>query len=154
MATHYGSIDGVLIRSGIGPEDLGFIDDPDEVEEEDSGSSDAFGDFIIELLTEATDLMDRVMRRSYLTAARIPAGLNGIANDAVAESIRVMVQSRQSPVVRIDDFAVSTISARLLTPEVMRRLRYYARGAVSVDIATDLMAEEAEAVTLDDLDES
>jgi hypothetical protein len=48
-----------------------------------------------------------------------------------------MIATRQTPVVRIDDFAVRTLPSRLLTDDVRQRLRLYAAGggAASADIA-------------------
>lgn len=139
----YSSIDAVITRTGVSAEDLGF----EFVEFEESGSGeeesgeppyDAFGAFIEALLTEVTDLMDRHMRKSYLSET-IPAGLNGIAADAAADSLREMVATRQTPVVRVDDFAVRVIQSRVLSNDIRDRLELYGkgRGAVSVDLDQD-----------------
>ena len=125
MADYYGSIDAVLIRTGIKPEDLGFI-----AEDDDSGSEgdDEFGVFIANLLREIADLMDRKMRKSYLEEDEIPHGLDGIANDICADSLRTMVVGRQTPVVRIDDFAVRTVTARTFSQDILDRLKLYSAG--------------------------
>lgn len=165
--TFYSSAAAVRTRTGVDPSDLGF----DEAESDPTG---ALTGFLEELLTEASDLMNRVMRRSYLAAGgpsdageddvddspsfpnttrdpdeidfaytgAIPPGLNGIAADVVADWVRTMVMTRQTPVVRIDDFAVKTVSSRTLTDDIKNRLKLYAkgRGAVSVDVGEDQLA--------------
>lgn len=128
--TFYGTAAAVLTRTGIQPSDLGLDDD------------DALTTFLEGLLTEVTDLMDRLMRKSYLTDTTIPAGLNGIAADTASDSVREMVATRQTPVVRIDDFAVRVIQSRVLGPDVKERLKLYARGGgvISVELGEDQLA--------------
>lgn len=130
MTTFYGSAASVRTRTGVKPDDLGLADDA------------ALTAFLEETLTEVTDLMDRVMRKSYLAEVSIPAGLAGIANDACADALGTMVATRQTPVVRIDDFAVRTIRSNVLTPDIRERLKLYAagRGVVSVDLDQDSIA--------------
>ena len=123
MATFYSTPASVKTRTGIGPADLGLDDDA------------ALDAFLEELLTEIADLMGRVMRTSYLLET-VPAGLAGIASDAAADSVREMVATRQTPVVRIDDFAVRVIHSRILGPDMRERLKLYRvnGGAVSLDV--------------------
>lgn len=116
MATRYGSAAGVITRTGVQPADLGLADSP------------ALSAFLDEVLDEVTDVFDRVMRTSYLAEPSTPKGLDGIANDAAADSVRTMMVSRQTPVVRIDDFAVRTVTSRVLAPDIMARLRAYSAG--------------------------
>jgi hypothetical protein len=138
MTTFYGSIDSVLIRTGVKPDDLGFEADDSPGDED----VDDFGDFIEGLLVEASDLMDRVMHTSYLDESDIPPGLDGIANDCVSDALRRMVQSRQTPVVRIDDFAVQVVQSVVLSKDIIRRLKLYASGGGvrSVEIQQDSLA--------------
>jgi hypothetical protein len=120
-AAFYSTATAVRTRSGVGPEDLGL---DDEVE---------LTAFIEELLLEITDLMDRRMKKSYLTGD-VPAGLAGIAADVAADSVRDMVVSRQTPIVRVDDFAIRTISSRLLSADMVARLRMYGASVGSIDV--------------------
>lgn len=115
---HYGTAAAVKTRTGVGPDDLGLDDDA------------ALTAFLDELLDEATDLMNRRMRKDWTTGS-VPKGLDGIANDVVADSVKAMVQTRQTPVVRVDDFAVSTVASRIFTPDVEKRLRLYASSGLS-----------------------
>lgn len=148
-ADFYGTAAAVKTRTGTRPDDLGLNDDTELVA------------LIEELLTEATDIMNRVMRRATDWNAEddIPAGLNGIANDIVTSSLREMVQTRQTPIVRVDDFAVRTISARVLSKDVKDRLRLYsskAIGTITVSpgdvadaVSTSLTSAELDAADLD-----
>jgi hypothetical protein len=132
MAIFYSSAAAVLTRTGIDPADLGL------------GTDEELAEFLEALLAEVSDLIDRSMGRSYLTST-IPAGLAGIAADIAASSVREMVATRQSPVVRIDDFAVRTISAQMFSSDITKRLALYGAGsrAASLDIATtDLEAAD------------
>ncbi len=119
---HYSAPSEVRARTGIRPEDLGF------------GTDQELEGFLVQLLEQVSDLMNRWMRRDWLAELQegliteVPAGLHGIAADVAASSVREMVVSRQTPVVRIDDFAVRTLRTQLLGPDVRERLRLYAAG--------------------------
>lgn len=153
-AEFYGSAAAVILRTGVQAADLGLED------------TAALTSAIEDLLTETTDLMNRAMRRKVLVAgvltavhwnedtdlAAIPAGLDGIANDIVAQSLRDMVATRQTPVVRIDDFAVRSLPARVFSPDVLKRLRLYSSAALgSIDVTPGL-ATTAVTVYASDLD--
>lgn len=152
-AEFYGSAAAVILRTGVQASDLGLED------------TAALTSAIEDLLTEATDLMNRRMRRrvevaGVLTAvhwnedadlAAIPSGLDGIANDIVSSSLRDMVATRQTPVVRVDDFAVRTLAARVFSPDIERRLRLYSSAALgSIDVDPGL-ATTAVTLTAADL---
>ena len=129
---HYATAQAVIARTGVQPEDLGQVDD------------ETLTTFLEGLLAEASDLVNRKLRRDYLadlaagSITEIPPGLVGIVADVVADAIRTMVATRQTPVVRIDDFAVTTLRARFFSEDVERRLKLYRKGGglVSVPIET------------------
>lgn len=130
MTDYYSSPDAVVQRTGVEPEDLGLDDD------------EALETFLEGLLTELADLLNQKMRRDYLalfdagSIERIPPGLVGIAADVAADALRTMVATRQTPVVRIDDFAVTTLRARVFSDDVLARLRLYGkRGLGTIQLA-------------------
>jgi hypothetical protein len=128
---HYSTPAQLQLRTGIGPRDLGL------------GTQQELDGVLTELLEQVSDLANRVMRRDWLAeldaglVAEIPAGLHATVADMAATALREMIATRQTPVVRIDDFAVRTLPSRLLTEDVRQRLRLYAAGggAASADIA-------------------
>jgi hypothetical protein len=128
--TFYSTAASVKTRTGAKPEDLGLEDDA------------ALDAFVEEVLGEVTDLLDRAMRKSYLEADPIPAGLNGIAADAASNALREMVATRQTPVVRIDDFVVRVIQSNIMTPDIVKRLKLYAAGGgvASIEMEQDWLA--------------
>jgi hypothetical protein len=142
MADRYGTAAAVKTRTGVQPTDLGLADDA------------ALTAFLEGTLNEVTDVMDRKMRQTYLTGV-VPAGLDGIANDAAADAVRTMMVSRQTPVVRIDDFAVRQITARVLAPDIVERLRLYAAGGgvASYDVIQEELAPASSTVGIVVLDE-
>jgi hypothetical protein len=143
-ADFYGTAAAVVLRTGVKPDDLGLEDDA------------ALTSAIEDLLGEATDLMNRHIRRAtdWNDEADIPTGLHGIANDIVSSTLREMVATRQTPVVRVDDFAVRTLSTRVFTPDMLKRLRLYgARAVSSIDVTPGDLAETgAGVVYASDLD--
>lgn len=124
MATRYGSAASVKIRSGVKFDDLGL-----DAEED-------LTTFLEGLLDETTDLMDRILGTSLL--ADPPAGLDAIANDIAADSLRTMLMTRQAPIVRIDDFAIRTLTTRVLSDDVKERLALYATGSGGVAASHEL----------------
>ena len=125
MATFYGTAQGVRDRTGVKAADLG---QPSEA---------ALTTFLEGILAEASDLIDRRIGTSFLTTTA-PVGLTGIALDIAADAIRIMIATRQTPIVRIDDFAVATIRSQMLSPDVIRRLRLYGRqGMTTVWLTTE-----------------
>jgi len=83
------------------------------------------------------------MRKSYLAEDPIPAGLHGIASDAASNAVREMVATRQTPVVRIDDFAIRVIQSNVLSPDIRERLKFYATGGgvASLDLSQDVYSD-------------
>lgn len=135
MTAFFSTAQAVIERTGIGPEDLGF----DEGTEEEN--DDALEAFLEGVLTEVADLIKHKIRRDYLTEfddgdiTSIPAGLTGIAADIASDAIRTMVATRQTPVVRIDDFVVKVIRTFVFSEDVLRRLRLYgSRGIGSIGL--------------------
>lgn len=147
--TFYGDAASVITRTGIQFDDLGLADAP------------ALTAYLEGLLAEITDTFDRFMRTTYIgvvdassNPVPVPAGLNGIANDACAYVTAQQVASRQTPIVRIDDFRVAVASAAILTPDIKDRLKLYSsgRGAVSVDLGQDMIRALPVIFTADQLD--
>jgi hypothetical protein len=149
---HYSTPEAVKTRTGIQAADLGL--------EEDGGGETPLDNFLGLLLEEISDLMSRTMRKDWIALAdageveEVPAGLNGIAADIAADSVRAMVVGRQTPVVRIDDFAVRTVTSATLSRDVLKRLKLYsANGGVgSYTLAATDLAELATDLTAADLD--
>lgn len=135
MATFYSSADEVRRRTGIRASDLGIDDETD------------LTTFLEALLTEVADLINRRIGRSYLDIT-VPAGLAGIAADVASDSIRTMVATRQTPVVRIDDFAVTVIRAKVFTPDVRDRLRLYGNRGIGSITMTSLPWENEDELPL------
>ena len=117
--TFFSTAADVLTRTGAEPDDLNLED------------GEALQTFIEKLLVEASDIVTRKLGRDYLALlnrgviTEIPAGLDGIVADVCADSMRTMLATRQSAVVRIDEFAVATLRSKMLSPDVLDRLRLY-----------------------------
>lgn len=147
--TFYGDAASVVARTGIDAADLGLADGA------------ALTTYLEGVLAELTDTFDRYMRTTYIDVVdangnpvAVPAGLNGVANDCGAYIIAQQVASRQTPIVRIDDFRVTVTTATVLTSDVKDRLKLYSagRGAVSVDIGQDMIRDLPIIFTAEQLD--
>lgn len=147
--TFYGDAASVKARTGIEATDFGFSQDSD------------LTTYLEGLLAELSDTFDRYLRTTYLgvvdansNPVPVPAGLNGIANDCAAYIVGQQVASRQTPVVRVDDFRVTVTSSTVLTNDVKERLKLYSagRGAVSVDVGQDMLRDLPIIFTADQLD--
>jgi len=147
--TFYGDAASVLIRTGIDFSDFNLADAP------------ALTTYLEGLLGEISDTFDRYLRTTYLgvvdvnnNPVPVPAGLNGIANDACAYIVAQQIASRQTPVVRVDDFRITVSTSTVLTNDIKDRLKLYAagRGAVSVDLGQDMLRDLPIIFTADQLD--
>ena len=125
MTDYYSSPQAVITRTGVEPADLGL--------DEESDPDAALQGFLVDLLTELAEMINRKIKRNYLALfdagkiTAIPVGLVGIVADIAADSIRTMVATRQTPVVRIDDFAVTVLRSRVFSPDVLERLKLYGK---------------------------
>lgn len=125
VTDYYSTPQAVITRTGLEPSDLGL--------DEESDPEAALEGFLVDLLTELAEMLNRKVKRNYLalleagTITSIPAGFVGIVADVAADSIRTMVATRQTPVVRIDDFAVTVLRSRVFSPDVLERLKLYGR---------------------------
>ena len=59
----------------------------------------------------------------------------------------------ERPVVRIDDFAIRTLSTRVFTPDILKRLRIYSSAGISSIAVTpgDIAAATTDTYTAADL---
>lgn len=136
MTAFYGTAEDLRLRTGVRAEDLGIADDP------------TLETFLENLLTEVSDLVNRRIGRDYLaefdagTISAIPPGLTGIVVDVAADSLRTMIATRQTPVVRIDDFAVRVIRSTTFSPDVRDRLRLYGNRGIGAVTLTSIDADE------------
>lgn len=129
--TFYSTADAVKIRTGVDYQVFSLEDDSALVVELEA------------LLLGLTDIVDRRIRTSYLEEDVIPPGLNDIVADLAAEKVREWVVTRQTPIVRIDDFNVRVANAdSLFTPDIEERLALYASGGGmrSIQLETDTIA--------------
>lgn len=136
----YGDVDDVIAATGVEFQDLGFDDKP------------ALEDWIERRLDAITDVMNRKMRHDWeADSGEVPPGLDEIATGAVAGAVRNALVSRQSPTVRIDDFAIRTIQTPMLSTDQEAALKDYTVTVGMVDLAQADIAESwAVAVDLDE----
>lgn len=121
MATYYSSPADVIAYTGVRPEDLGI-----EATEEDT-ADELLTALLTEWLEEAADLIDRDRRQSWLTELTIPAGINNIAKRLVANMVAQAVLRRDTPIIKIGDFAVKMTDDSILTRAIKRDLRMFSR---------------------------
>ncbi len=98
----------------IKPRDVGF----EEVEELDA--------WIEDRLVEIADYIEVYCDRTW-EPDEVPSGIHGAAREMARNMLMLMVSSRETPVVRIDDWNVRIANPEILTSEIRRVLRLFRR---------------------------
>ena len=108
----YSSAADVRQYSQIKPTDLGFA----TVQELDS--------WIEERLVEISDMIDEYCEHSW-AVNEVPSGVHGIAREMGRNVVSLSVTSRETPVVRVDEWRVRMVEPEILTAAIRRALRLY-----------------------------
>ena len=115
----YSTVEDVKQYTGIQPRDLNFDEESD------------LDTFIEARLIEIKDLIDHDRNRDYSKEVDagerliVPPGIHHIALRMMANLIGYAVVRRDTPIVRISDFAVQTIDDKIFTPDLKRDLSRY-----------------------------
>lgn len=121
--TYYGTPEQVRAYTGIRPEDLGLSD----ITGGDTADQQLAA-ILVTWLGQATDIMDYIIGGSYLDDQTVPAGLHNIAVRIVANMIAQAVLRRETPVIRIGEYAVRMTDDTIITPSIRRDLMRYRRA--------------------------
>lgn len=108
----YSTADDVRHYSQVKPKDLGFDDVP------------ALDDWIEDRLVEIADYIDEYCGRTW-EPEEAPKGIHGIAREMARNVVSLSVTSRETPVVRVDDWRVRMVEPEILTDSIRRALRLY-----------------------------
>lgn len=121
MTTFYSTAQDVIDFTGILPGDLNLVD----ISGGDTASEQLVT--IIEgWLEEVKDLIDRDRNRDYAAESPdIPPGIHFIAKRIAANMVAQAVLRRDSPIIRINDYAVKMVSDEVFTPAIRRDLAVY-----------------------------
>jgi len=117
--TYYSTADKVKAYTGVRPSDFGLSD----ISGGDTAETQ-LTNLLTAWLTEATDLMNMEMGKSYLSTT-IPAGVHNIATRIVANMCAQAVLRRETPVIHIGEYATKMVDDMVLTPAIMKDLRRY-----------------------------
>ena len=116
---HYSSPADVIRFTGTRPEDFGLA----AVSELEA--------LILPWLVQAKDLIDTDRNRDYhaeVTAGRrdnVPPGIHNIAMRIVANMLALAVLRRETPVVKVGDFAIQVAEDQVFTASIRKDLRLY-----------------------------
>ena len=120
--TYYGTPEQVRAYTGIRPEDLGLSD----IKGGDTADQQLTA-ILTAWLGQATDIMDYMLGGTYLDDETVPAGLHNIAVRIVANMVAQAVLRRETPIIRIGDYAVRMTDDAIITPAIRRDLMRYRR---------------------------
>ena len=110
---YYSNSDEVIAYTGIRPADLGLEDD------------EALAARLVAWLVQAKDLIDRDRNRDYHVETAIPSGIHNIALRLVANMLAQARIRRDTPIVRVDDFAIRMVDDTVFTRAIQTDLRRY-----------------------------
>ncbi len=112
----YGSVEQVKELTGLRDNHLGL---------EDEAALDAA---ITTWLEAATDYIKQSRGRAFEEeTGGVPDGINLIANRIAANVGMMCVMRRQTPVVRVDEFAIRMADPQVLTEDIIHDLSLYGR---------------------------
>ncbi len=112
----YGNVEQAKELTGMRPVNLGMEDET------------ALDDAIMTWLEAATDYIKRSRGRDFEEEeGGVPDGINLIANRIAANIGMMCVVRRQTPVVRVDEFAIRMADPQVLTEDIMHDLSLYGR---------------------------
>lgn len=119
---YYSTVGDVLRYTGIKPKDLGFKD----AEEEGGITADELLTAFIEArLIEVKDLIDRDRNRDFHAEGDVPPGIHHIALRIMKNFLAHAVVSRETPIVRVDDFTIRMVEDQVFTHAIRNDLRTY-----------------------------
>ena len=120
MTTYYSSAQDVIDFTGIRPTDLNLVD----ITNGDTAAEQLIA--IVEgWLVEIKDLIDMDRNRDYASETEIPAGIHAIAKRMAANMVAQAVIRRDTPIIRIGDYAVKMVDDTILTKSIREDLSLY-----------------------------
>lgn len=111
----YGNAADVRRITGLKPGDIGF------------GTDTELDTWLAARLDEIAVLIDRDRNRSDWDDQGWRAAIDGIATRWAAEFVRFTMASRDSPIIRVDDFQVQVPNDNVPGPGVLKDLRRFPR---------------------------
>lgn len=118
MSEYYSTPEDVISYTGIKPEDLG-MDTESELKI-----------FIVKRLIEIKDIIDHDRKRDYHAEAeesgtQVPPGIVHIALRIAKNFISHAVLSRETPIIRIDDFTIRSVEDKVMTRAITEDLKRF-----------------------------
>lgn len=116
MVKFYSTPERVIQFTGCKPSDFGLA------------TGDELADMLTGWLVEVKDLIDADRNRDYHEEpAGVPAGIHHIALRMAANMVAQAMLRRETPVVRVDDFAVRMVEDSVFTNAIKSDLSKYPR---------------------------
>lgn len=137
----YGDPTDVIPLAGVKPKDLGLATEA------------ALTTLVEARLAEITDWINQETRRDFEQEvidgelAAVPIGIEGYANQICRNVVASAVASRQTPIVRVDNWRVQIADPTIVSKEILAGLRRYRKrlpiGILRVRSQAEIDAEEA-----------
>jgi hypothetical protein len=116
--TFYSTAQDVIDFTGIRATDLNLVDNGDTAEEQ-------LVTIIEGWLTEIKDIIDRDRNRDYASETAIPPGIHLIAKRMAANMVAQAVIRRDTPIIRIGEYAVKMVDDTIFTESIRKDLSLY-----------------------------
>ena len=125
---YYSTPEDVIQYTGIQPGDLNLEDDDPEGEDPKT-AADKRTALLEKWLKQITSLIHGHQKMNYLELVdneeleEVPAGIHNIAMRMAANMVGQAVLRRETPIVKIDDFAVKMVSDAVMTKDIRTDLK-------------------------------
>lgn len=117
---YYSTVNDVLEDTGLGPEDLGFTDDEEGVEDGKT-AQEKLEAKIIKWLIEAKAIINEYKKRDFAaevaagTLASIPVCISSIAKRIAINMSKQAIINRETPIVTRDDYSIQLTNDTIVT---------------------------------------
>jgi len=116
---YYSTPEDAISYTGVRMADLGFKTDED------------LNDWLVKRLVEIKSMIDADRNRDYHAEVEkgireeIPPGIHAIALRMLNNAVGYAIMRRTTPIVRVDDFSISVVEDKILTPAIKKDLRKF-----------------------------
>ena len=115
------SVDDVIAFHGLKPQHL-------NINKNDSDADDQLAAIVTNWIIQSQDLINMYCNRNYTSSTVRPAVQN-IALRLTSNMVRLAVQNRDSPIIKVNDWTITTVPSDIFTDDLKEDLRPFIKDS-------------------------
>ena len=115
------SVDDVIAFHGLKPQHL-------NINKNDKDADDQLAAIVTNWIIQSQDLINMYCNRNYTSSTVRPAVQN-IALRLTSNMVRLAVQNRDSPIIKVNDWTISTVPSDIFTDDLKDDLKPYIKDS-------------------------